>query len=287
MPVLTPSEVVGLIEGVFPGVKTDAPGKPWSLALHPASEIPLGAVVEAVDLLAPELITLTGESLVQFVSAVALARSAVTTWQNSSPTMATVALNAYEAHGPGNAVSAIRRLLKLCPDSVPAPSTHELAFVADGRLRDSLRQDLSWCNTALTNREWKSCTVIAGSTSEALLLWAIQRVPNAIAGALSAAKKAGQADSRCAVSDVDRWHLGDYTGVALQLDMIRFETAKQVWLSRDFRNLIHAGAVQRVGQECSRATALAALAGVEMVAGDLAHPPSGLPAANKATCRPN
>ncbi|MCI1909012.1 MAG: hypothetical protein LKI99_04780 [Acetobacter fabarum] len=48
-----------------------------------------------------------------------------------------------------------------------------------------------------------------------------------------------------------------------------------ILIAKDFRNLIHPGRAQRLGQVCDRATALTALAAVESIARDLSKSPEG------------
>jgi hypothetical protein len=69
-----------------------------------------------------------------------------------------------------NPLDMIYDALDGLPDSVPAPETKGLEFIADGALRDSIRLDLSGAASALRNNEWKAATVLAGSVIEALLL---------------------------------------------------------------------------------------------------------------------
>jgi hypothetical protein len=103
------------------------------------------------------------------------------------------------------------------------------------------------------------------SIVEALLLWAIQQCP--------------EADYKKAFDDVvlkkklrprrstapEEWDLVHYIAVAEELKQISADTATQAGLAKDFRNLIHPGKAQRQAQACSRGTAMAALAAVEMV----------------------
>ena len=57
--------------------------------------------------------------------------------------------------------------------------------------------------------------------------------------------------------------------VAAELNLIGTETAMQCRLAKDYRNLIHPGRAQRLGQACNRGTALSAVAAVEHVVNDL------------------
>jgi len=70
-------------------------------------------------------------------------------------------------------------------------------------------------------------------------------------------------------NNLENWVLFEYIEVAAELKVISDETATQARLAKDFRNLIHPGRAQRLGQECNRATALSAVAALEHVVNDL------------------
>jgi hypothetical protein len=116
--------------------------------------------------------------------------------------------------------------------------------------------------------------VLAGSATEALLLWAIQEAERntagSIAGAVAALRSAGTfGQQQPSSNNPERWYFVELIEVAHQLGKIGADAAKQVRLCKDFRNLIHPGRAIRLGQICDRATALSALAGVELVVRDL------------------
>ncbi|GAA09697.1 hypothetical protein ATPR_2701 [Acetobacter tropicalis NBRC 101654] len=141
--------------------------------------------------------------------------------------------------------------------------TTELAFIEDVELRNSIRLDISAATNALHNGEWKAATVLAGSASEALLLWAIKGSPD-----LSTLEENPKGPP-------ERWDLADYITVATSLKLIKDNTEKLTQIAKDFRNLIHPGRAQRLAQVCDRATALTALAAVESIASDLSKLPVG------------
>jgi hypothetical protein len=147
-----------------------------------------------------------------------------------------------------------------------------LAFIKDTDLRESIRRDISAANQDMASGEWKGATVLAGSATEALLLWAVQeeerRNGGAIARAISGLTSAGTLPQK-PNSNPERWNFIELIEVALHLGLLSSETATQGRLGKDFRNLIHPGRVLRLGQVCDRATALSALAAVEHVIRDL------------------
>jgi hypothetical protein len=65
------------------------------------------------------------------------------------------------------------------------------------------------------------------------------------------------------------WHLHEYVEVAAHLGIVKTDTASQVRLAKDARNLVHPGRATRLQQKCDRGTALTALAAVEAVVRDL------------------
>jgi hypothetical protein len=114
--------------------------------------------------------------------------------------------------------------------------------------------------------------VLAGSATEALLLWAIEEADRATSGAVAAAVGALVAASilaRRPKPSADQWDFIELIEVARQLALINVESATQARLCKNFRNLIHPGRAARLGQLCDRGTALSALAAVELVVRDL------------------
>jgi hypothetical protein len=148
----------------------------------------------------------------------------------------------------------------------PGEGTASLEFISDSAARDGLRSDIAAAHRALGNGEYKAATVLAGSVSEALLLWAIKQSNN---NKLSAATQRVSEDRRAAGGrPLDRkgpehWHLADFVDVTVALEIIDPATAANLRLSNDYRNVIHAGRALRMGESCSQATALTALGGME------------------------
>jgi hypothetical protein len=169
-------------------------------------------------------------------------------------------------------IALLRQALSKCPDEAPSRTTVELLFITDVDLRESVRLDISAANRDFGNSEWKGATVLAGSATEALLLWAVQDAerqhPGAVNAAIGSLVTAGKFP-REPNSDPERWGLIELIEVALQLSLISSITAEQARLGKNFRNLIHPGRAARLGEVCNRATALSALAAVEHVANDL------------------
>jgi hypothetical protein len=118
--------------------------------------------------------------------------------------------------------------------------------------------------------EWKAATVLAGSSVEALLLWDLQnRRPLAQVNAAVTTLVAGKVLHKQPPTDLEDWALHQYLEVSAQIPTIEPDTAKEVRLAKDFRNLIHPGRSQRLGTICDRGTSLACVAALEHVVRDL------------------
>jgi len=178
-------------------------------------------------------------------------RNAVAFWQHSRAGQ--IGLQDFRGRHP---LILIRDALEKCPDQAPAAATSELVFISDDGLRGSIRLDVSSATTALHNGEWKAATVLAGAAAEALLLWAISQ-------------SSGLANVATPKGSPEEWSLGDYIKIGESLGLIKAATVQQATLAKDFRNLIHPGRSQRIGENCDKATALTALAAVELIARDL------------------
>jgi hypothetical protein len=267
MPRVVPSQVRELIEAVFP---------PESVSSGHGAHLPqdastqLAAILALLEKLPDDLLTLEGRDYSAYAMAVETIRHQLNRWvQGDHRYMPLV--NAKDGR-LRNPVLVIYEALKACPDEVPSPTTVALTFVGDTALRASIRSDISAANRDFVNGEWKGATVLAGSATEALLLWALQEAENRNAGAIAAAVAGLVTAKTLAVKPTpnpERWDLSALIEVAVQLKLIRGDTAQQARLAKDFRNLIHPGRAARLKQICDRGTALSALAAVELVARDL------------------
>jgi len=166
-------------------------------------------------------------------------------------------------------VRLIRDAMSACPDQSPASAATQLDFINDAELRENLRIDIGAVDRALANGEWKAATVLAGSAIEALLLWALQSQPPAeINAAVTALVASGELTGQ-PNNNLERWDLHEYTEVAANLGLIQPDTHTETRLARTFRNLIHPGRAQRLGQKCDRGTALSSVAALDHVVRDL------------------
>ncbi|MBI5603500.1 MAG: hypothetical protein HY879_09090, partial [Deltaproteobacteria bacterium] len=261
MPRLIPSQLVTIIDKMFPGQEQKT--RPFTIGIDRVNQ--LAAIVEMADKIPDELITIEGEDYGNFLLSLAAIRSAVSTWQSYG-------------HGPDlhsisglpnlNPVIVFRNCLSLCPDDFPTKGTTELMFITDPQFREILRIDISSANKAFINGEWKAATVLAGSIAEALLLWILQPIadknPEIIEESLVRLLKEGKIKRKPRGKPED-WNLHPLIEVSRNLDLIKENTSIQARLAKDFRNLIHPGVSVRKNQACSRATALSALAALELI----------------------
>jgi hypothetical protein len=243
---VVPTQIVLLIDQNLPANNSQ------TLGVNHASVAALTAIARLIDELPTELLTISGTDYSDLVCGVEAIRNSVDFWQNKG--VAQIGISGIRGK---NVLMLIREVLAKCPDQAPSPTTTELAFITDGGLRDSIRLDLSTATSALHNGEWKAATVLAGSAAEALLFWAIVSAPNL---PTLVNKPKGSPES---------WGLGDYVAVATSLGLIKSATSQQTILAQNFRNLIHPGRAQRLGEICDRGTAFTALAAVELIVRDL------------------
>jgi len=261
MPRVVPSQVVLLISQSFPGTQ-NTPDFP----IYSASAGVLSAIVRLTNEIPAELLTVGAEDYSDLVCALEGLTSAVDRWLQRGGDDPPARI---KAKSP---VSIVREVLTKCPDESPSPTTAALLFISDAALRESIRLDISAANRDAENGEWKGATVLAGSATEALLLWAIEEAERAAAGTVPAAVGAlvtAAILARRPKPNPDQWDFIELIEVARHLTLVTDDTAIQCRLCKNFRNLIHPGRAARLGQVCDRGSALSALAAVELVVRDL------------------
>lgn len=258
MPRVVPSQVVAFINsGLFPDVYD--PTQLFSIDLAH-----LSGLIDLVEQIPDELLTMDNEAYQSLICGKARIRDDLASLGgNRSGSF-------FVSHLLHQAIVGIRGALAKCPDESPAPGTSELNFIPDADLRANLRNDIGAVHRALANGEWKAATVLAGSAVEALLLWALKPRPSAeVTSAIMALKASGELTTKPDPNDLERWNLYEFIQVAEKLGVVKPNTAKQTRLAKDFRNFIHPGVAQRLGEKCDRATAFSAVAGMEHVVRDL------------------
>lgn len=261
MPRVVPSQVVSFIDSVYSEERSE------HVSLRNIGAANLSAVLDLVEQIPDELLTMDKEAYGSVIRAKATIRQVLGTWTSNQN--AGHPLLDFSFHRSHNPLAHIRVALAKCPDESPAPGTSDLNFITDANLRTNLRNDIGAVHRALANGEWKAATVLAGSAAEALLLWALkQRPPAEITSAITDLRASGGL-STSPNSNLDWWNLYEFIQVAENLGVIKPNTAKQTRLAKDFRNFIHPGVAQRLGEKCDRATAFSAVAGMEHVVRDL------------------
>lgn len=269
MPRAVPSEVVALIDRLFPWAKQqeDSPASRRGILITESEKV--AGVLELYERIPQELIRLEGQDLAALAVGIGALRDTLSRWTHLGPAGRSDPSLLYIAgYSDLNPISLVRRALNMCPDQAPAPTTAEFSFVPEGDLREALRTDFSEAERAFADSGWKAATVLGGSVVEALLLWALQQRSPAERSAACATIVAGGTVAGFPTS-LEEWTLHQYTEVAVTLGVIQSDTAALTRLAKDYRNFIHPGRAQRLGQLCDRGTARAALAAVDAVVRDL------------------
>jgi len=106
---------------------------------------------------------------------------------------------------------------------------------------------------------------------EALLLWKLGSIaPTSMLAAEKELAIAGVLDKKKHPGlNLDEWSLHAYGAVTEKLGMLKPDTIALAKLTKDFRNLIHPGRVQRLGEACDRGKALIAVGAMVSVVRDL------------------
>jgi hypothetical protein len=265
MPRVVPSQVIELIDSLFPDAKDERENAPLPTGTDHSTQ--LSAILELVQQIPPELIVLDGVQYAEYVASIAAIRWSIQRWQLQQKTHIPLpmVIRGLRQH---STVTLIRQALAKCPNEFPASGTSELSLIYDDELRERLRLDIGAVENAFANLEWKAATVLAGSVIEALLLWVLEEhcsdkvedsVDRLVAAHVFAKPK----------KDLKYWDLYHYVEVAADLKAVEEDTVKLVRLAKDYRNLIHPGKAERLGQMCNRATAMTAISALDRVTENL------------------
>lgn len=252
-----PSQIVAYLESVYPTQR------PTDIATIGQTVGALAAFVELYDHIPDELIRLPPDEYARLVSAIGTIRFGIDQYRLSA--------NASHLTRVPPALSSAWDLLKLLNDEAPS-TAHDLSFIADPDLRELIGVDVAAVATALQAGEWKGATIIAASCCEALLLYALQTTETTSAGAVASAVSAVQWPGRPPKSSdlIDlSWNLFAYTEIANRINLITDNTKADLLPTRNYRNLIHPGKVQRENSKCDRGTAFVATGALEHVLSDL------------------
>ncbi len=251
---VVPSQVVEIINSLFPFTSTQREGE--SISLDFSSAESLAGIAHLIDQIPPELIHLKDADYINFIINVEAIRSAVKSFEQRGNVNPLKFLPGFNRLNP---VTIVRRALEMCPDEFPSRSVTELLFISDIDLRDSIRMDISTAEQAFRNGAWKASTVLAGSAIEALLLWRLKQED----------PKNLQNKTAIDANQLDGMDLHRLIEASKTMGIIKPGTFTLALLAKGFRNLIHPGRSIRLGEICNRGTAYTALAALEHVVNDL------------------
>lgn len=249
MPLVMPSQIVSIIESLFPTVADPHFQQDPLTGVDFKQTNVLKGIVNLIHQIPGELITIPGDQYAQLLIANTIIEEALIS-------MRTGKFNGFSRLNKINPVAAIYNIMKMCSDEFPASSNSDLLFVTDIELRENILRDIGAIERGLRNAEWKAATVLSGAAIEALLLWKL--TDQVKRGALVRPS-----------SDFERWSLALLIDEAEKTELIRKTTADAARLSKDFRNLIHPGRAVRLRTECNRGTALSAAGALDLMVTDL------------------
>lgn len=268
MPVVVPSQIVSFIDNAMVDFLV-APTQ--GIYLEPRRCGALNALLHLVDDLPAALLPREPAAYTQFVQSLESIRFNVNRAQAQDQlrSLQSGLLMVPDGDGRQGQVRIIRDALSACPDEIAPDPNSELTFIKDAAFRTALLIDLGAARSALVQSNWKAGTVMAGALVEALLLWAVQETPSADVQNAIGVCVGTNVISKQPHIDPLHWTLHEFVEISAQLNLIEPETAKEVRLAKDFRNLIHPGRAVRLRQSCDRGTALMANAAVEHTIRDL------------------
>lgn len=166
-------------------------------------------------------------------------------------------------------------MLRRCPDEPLASPSTALAFITQADLAAALLRDLGAVDRAVANGEWKAATVLAGSLIEAILLWALQQRSGDIDASTAGAAllKDAQKQNKSLATATDALNYGGlhhYLSIAEEIALgLRPDTITGAKTAKNFRNLIHPGRAERLGEQCDHGTAFATVGALRLVIRDL------------------
>lgn len=269
---ITPARIVGFIDRTWPWAqKLTPPQNP----LHRGLAVQLGAIVALCRRLPPELLPSDPDAFFAFFLSVEAIESGIEQWKGLSSAAPVQEIDPLPALNGASPLSALRYALSTCPEEGIAPTIHGLEFVADTKLRDSIRRDLSQSRRALDRGDFKAATVMAGAALEALLLYAIEtrtavdQRKSALSAWQDAPRRPQDAEPPGKLkANIARWDLANLTWIAAHADVISPEAASNADVARDYRNLIHPGR-ERAAAPSDEGTALSTLGAAVRVAAEL------------------
>ncbi len=261
MPRIVPSQIVVLIDMLFPNLDTS---KKKEIVISSKDRISVATIVELIDKLSIDKYPLNSGQYIKILYGLTGLKQIIEIWKTNPQT----SIQSYLGTNATNPILMIRKALDKCPDEFISPESSKLEFVKDDEWRNNLELDISSMERALSNGEWKASTIIAGSIIEALLLWALDgREKRKVTDTATRLKNSSIINTQ--PSSLNDWSLHHYIEVARAMGIISERTKTETNQAKNFRNLIHPGREIRKNQKCSRATTLSAVSAVEFVIEDL------------------
>lgn len=261
MPNIMPSQAAEIIRNLFAHVTTEPPtdGK-----LQTGHLIKLKSIIDLVQEIPRELIIVPSSDYALFVRAIAVIEINLDIMMHRGGSFGIEPVEGVDA------ATVIYRALTKCPDEYPSNATSELAFIPNEALRRSIRIDISGVARAISNAEWKAAAILGGAAIEALLYWKVGQFPEKdVDAALKKAIAAGTLDAKNTPSGRDKWVLHQLIEISKELKVIKENTAKEARISKHYRNLIHPGAAERLGEDCDQGAAMSAAGALQHVVRDL------------------
>jgi len=253
---VVPSQVREALAKLYPFV---VPGQQQMANLHREHEGNVRTVLSLIDSIPADLLTMSPESTVKLIQAKGEINAALGKWRTADYGLHRVI--GLDKHP----FAVIYEALSECADEPLAVRDAGFAFIANPDLRHTIMADVASVERAWSNQEFKAVTILAGSVTEALLLDAIlAKESEQIAKSHASLIVAGRILTNSPTDNL-RWGLAELSEVARDVGIIQEQAWIQVNLARDFRNFIHPGKELRTQAQCTRKTALTALAAMEAV----------------------
>ena len=260
MPKVFPSQVMQFLEQSYGPVVRQSSAQIGVLDSGNASTFL--AIINLIDQMPQELVTLDAIDYNAFIACYGTLKYWSDNWIARGAVGGVESVRGYQKH----ILPLLWECLSKCKDEAASEDVVSMNFIQDLEFKNQLRVDISSCFEAERNGEWKAATVVGGSVCEALLLYSLNNIEVDV---ITECFEKTFPDKKHQSKKPDEWYLNQYAKVALNLKIISQSTYSQVELVKDFRNLIHPGRSSRLGEKCNRGTALAALAAIELVVGDL------------------
>jgi hypothetical protein len=159
MPKVVPSQIVEVIDQIFPKAKDQKDSQQDRFPVTRANQNELAAIVDLFEQIPGELIILDQKDYTALRLAVTAIKNTIPAWN-----LRDYGLNRIHGFGNLNPVTIIRNSLSKCPDEGVLNTVSDLKFISIQELRESLRIDISSANQAFQNGEWKAATVLAGAS---------------------------------------------------------------------------------------------------------------------------